>query len=650
MTFAERIKAERERRENIEAQKAEMLEVAKRREARGAGIESATPFDGGVYDPRTGTYKDRNALVDQYEPTRGDALIGGGMQGVSLGWGDEIVGAGSDFRRELARGRLEEQQRAHPWAFGGAEVAGNILTALPTASLATGASTLGTIGRAFGLGATEGAIYGSGHGEDLESRGRGALGYGLLGGGLGAAAVPITAGARKAYSAIMGMVNKGNAGRAGSALAETVARSGRSVDDIAADVAIAAREGQPEYRLADALGQAGQRRMSGIVRAGGDASQEIADFLAKRQDNASDRVASFTADAFGLDGGKTARMAAGALDDQRTRANNILFPLAREGAQPVDMRPTVGLIDEVLKRDPLLGDGALSSTEVGRRLTKLRGQLTMEKPAIDFDEVLAVKEDLGEAIARAKRKGPLHPSIAKAYGAIDSALEAASDGYRLANDTAYAGRKAVAAVDQGAQAGAKTRRAADTLAEYDGLSPEARVAYSQGYGDKLLARMEGSESVTANPARMLLSDKVKAEAAELAADPELLARQAQRETDMHGTFSRALTGSRTADNAADIDSISPLGNVARALGQLGQFDVTGAASGLWDVIAPRLGGQNEGTRHVLAQALMSGNPREVLQEAVKRKTISDNTRRMIEAMIRNASRESAAQAVQTVIK
>jgi len=144
----DRIEQEADRRRQIE----EMMAVTNEREARReagmpAAMESATPFDGAVLDPRTGTYKNRSMLSDTYDPSAARAAADGGFQGVTLGWGDEIAGAigGFDpdaraFYREMARARLEEAQREHPIAFGAGEVGGAVTASLPYAKLATGKS------------------------------------------------------------------------------------------------------------------------------------------------------------------------------------------------------------------------------------------------------------------------------------------------------------------------------------------------------------------------------------------------------------------------------------------------------------------------------------------------------------------------------
>lgn len=646
----ERIKAEEARRAQIK----EMLRVAEEREARGqAGIESATPFEGGVLDPRTGTYKNRAALVDNYDSTVGEAMVGGGMQGVSLGWGDEIIGAGDEFRREFARARLEEQKREHPYAFGGSELAGNVVTGLASAPLATGKNLLGTMLRGGIIGGTEGAVYGSGQGEGREDRLSGAMNYGMMGAGLGAAAPAVVAAGGTGLDAILGALGLRNKSRAASALADTVVNSGRSVDDIADDVARAAADGQPEFRLMDAAGQAGQRRASGIVRSGGDASEELAQFLAERQANQGDRVASFVGDAFGVSG-TSAKATRTTLDAARRAANNPNYEAARAAAGPVNLNNAIDTIDALMKRDPILGQSALSKSEIGSRLAKIRSRLADGgEQLIDFDSVLNVKEDLGEEIARIKMaRGTVPAQLAKVYGALDDALEASSDAYRLANDTARAGRQVVEAVDTGATMARPSQRAIDTTAEFQAMTPEAQAAARSGYGDAFLAKIEANTAPTSNKAKPLTSMKAKAEADVMATDPRLLSDRVARETTMWETQNRALGGSRTADNLQDIADLGPMAEVARIGSDALTSNLAAAGSGVWDMIASRaakIGGQNESTRKLIAEALMSSDPRAALQDAMRNREVNTTIRRIVEALLRNSSREPTNANIQAVM-
>ena len=75
-------------------------------------------------------------------------------------------------------------------------------------------------------------------------------------------------------------------------------------------LAAAAKAGQPEYRMVDALGLPGQRMASGLTRAGGAPGDEVAEFLATRQSGQPERVRAFVKNAFGVGrhhGGKRRR-------------------------------------------------------------------------------------------------------------------------------------------------------------------------------------------------------------------------------------------------------------------------------------------------------------------------------------------------------
>lgn len=161
--------------------------------------------EGFMFDPSTGQY--RNPREDMARQDRGtlDAAIGGGMQGVSLGAGDEVIGGVStliegpamgDLRREQARAALEQDYENHPLASVLGELGGALL--LPGAAYKAGQGWLANIGRAAAVGAGMGGAYAYNTGEDgvSERAARVPLGA-ALGAAGGAIAVPLAAGLNK---------------------------------------------------------------------------------------------------------------------------------------------------------------------------------------------------------------------------------------------------------------------------------------------------------------------------------------------------------------------------------------------------------------------------------------------------------------------
>ena len=163
------------------------------------------------------------------------------------------------------------------------------------------------------------------------------------------------------------------------------------------------------------------------------------------------------------------------------------------------------------------------------------------------------------------------------------------------------------------------------------MTATQRDAARLGYGDRALSQIEGTGSFGTNRAANFTRTKAQEEAQALAINPDLFKRQIGREMDMHGTFSRALTGSRTADNVADIADLQPydvnlLMNLIR-----GNFSTAGqqAAQSLSNAAT----GMNSQTRQILAQALMSKDA-SALQSAIQQAQTSDARKQIVDAILR----------------
>lgn len=651
-----------------QAERDRMIAISEARMTNGADIESATAQDGLTLDPRTGTYKNRNATVEGYEPTRAEAAMGGGMQGLGLNYGDEAVGALASvvegpemgaLRREQMRGRLERQEQAFPYTFGGSEIAGNVATAAAALPAATAPTMLGTMGRGAALGAAEGFAYGTGQGEGLQDRLSQGVDYAQTGAAVGGVA-PLAVGAlARGGRAVMDMasggidtvLNRGSNSRARRAIVESLSRSGRSMDDVANEVGTAALEGQPEFRLMDALGVAGQRRASGVVRSGGDGAEELAQFLQQRQMDQGDRVARFVDEGFGM-GGKTAQQTADAMTAARSSAADTAYSAARGNAAPVDVRGALSIIDDRI--GGMSGSG-VAGDSIDGRLASFRSRLAAGTPPngeisrelSDFDRVLGVKQDVQDAIGAAVRAGRNNEAreLGKLSSALDEALEASSDMYRTANDGFRTASRNIDAIDQGAAMVSPQRRADDVVQEFGAMTPDQQTGARVGYGDRRLAQIEANAAPTANKAKPFTSTKAQAEAQAMTVDPQLFSNRIGRESSMWEVQNRALGGSRTADNLEDIANVGPASNVVRALRSALNFQGGEAIANLGAAVGPAMTGQNEATRTLVAKMLMSNDPATVLAPALRAKETSEAAKRIVEALMRNSGREPAYSAM-----
>lgn len=638
-------------------------------EASRLSADSGMAPQGMTADPRTGGMVDLG--MDPTIPEGAGTAFGiGSLQGLGFGGGDEAVGGiagavnalgmgnGTDSRfamermRETERRAIEDNAAAYYSGFVPGAVASSVTAGKALGVNPQGANMLGTMGRGSAIGATEGAVYGGLSGEGLAGRAGEAVKNAALGGFIGGAAPGVVAAGRKvglgAYDVALGGVDaalgKANQGRANRALIETLMRSGSSADNVADDVARAATQGQPEYRMMDAMGQAGQRRASGIVRAGGDGAEEIAQFLQQRQLDQPDRVVSFIDDAFGSRG-TTAAQTKESLTAARGAAADTAYAAARGNAAPVDIRGAVQAIDD--RVGPMRGQG-VALDGIDKRLEGFRNRLMARNPAApnssvelsDFDRVLGVKQDLGDAIGEAVRAGRNNEAreLMKVQSQLDAALEGSSGAYRAANDGFRDASRVIDSVDEGA-AMAVGGRLDDTVPAFQAKTPDQQGAARIGYADTVIGDIQRNKATTANAAKQFASTKRAAEADAMALDPQLFKERLGRENTMWETQNRALGGSRTADNLQDVNGVGIVADIGRAarsgLTGLADLALTGAA---------RMGnaatGQNEATRKLIAQMLMSQDPRATLAPALRSEVGSQARRRIAETVLRALGREA----------
>lgn len=649
---------------------------------------------------KTGGVSTNSGAVDEFKGKM-TSLFDGSMNGGTFGLGDNIAGVrGAIFgsnqgpdgnlsqdysgtmgerytaERDKIRAQNAQSQQQNPLQFGAGQIIGATGPALMTAPVATGTTALRTAARGGVLGAGEGALHGGGNADGEDVLGQTIKG-GIVGAGIGVAA-PLAIGAagmaknavkNPITGAIDGAFDIANKGKANRSIMQMINRSKRSPDEIGTDIMRAAQEGQPEYRLMDAAGQAGQRRASGVVRNGGDGAEELAQFLADRQNAQPERVGGFVEDAFGFRGAssgdaaptvpggnppqsvgqvlsgpqRTAQKTQQALEDARNEAASINYPAAREGAGPVDVR---GVVDTI--------DGRLGPTEgnefardgIDGRFQHYRDRLIKETDGgtvelSDFSRVLNLKQDL-----QTEMKGvigtPAYGELKKIERAIDKALEGSSDLYRKANDTYRTESGVVDAVDSGADM-AKRGRAADNVPSFQGMTGDQQGAARIGYGDNLLGRIEANTAPTANKAKILQSPKRDAEAQAMALQPDLYANRLGRENTMWETQNRALGGSKTADNLQDIGDTGALADTGRAVQGVLSGNFGQAAS----TVASRLGGlakgENDATRQLIARMLMSNDPKKALESALRQDMGSKSVRRLLEALIRQPARQASSQ-------
>src|SRR5919109_918457 len=151
----------------------------------------AKPVDDGWIDPPT---QPQTIQPESEKPSGLEAFGRGAAQGATLGFSDELVGlghalfadrdyAGSEYRKARDREREANHaaEAAHPWAYGGGNLAGGVATSfVPGLGIAKGAGVLKTALGAAKLGAFQG--LGESESEDVGGMAFDALKSGALAG------------------------------------------------------------------------------------------------------------------------------------------------------------------------------------------------------------------------------------------------------------------------------------------------------------------------------------------------------------------------------------------------------------------------------------------------------------------------------------
>lgn len=529
---------------------------------------------------------------------------------------DKTVGEEYDTLRGQYQNAREKYAEEHPIANtaasiggsiqGGATLsagAGNLIRQVAPRLARLGSSTYaGRMASDAVSGAAQGAASAFGHDQDV---GTGAFVGGISGG----IARPVMDIGGSVARSVGGLIGVGNRSRAQAAIAEALARSGRSAADVSNDLARAAAEGQPEYMVADALGNSGQRMLTGIARSPGDMRQTIAETLQNRQAGQGERLVNALSE--GFDAPATANQTRSALTAARDTAADVNYTAARQAAGTVDPSTAIQAADNFLMpgASGVMNPGNnIADDSIEGAVRKARSYLTDGNSVLsDFNAAFRAKNELDGMIQGAKPA--VQRQLIPIRNALDDSLASASQPYSAARDQYRRESQAINAIDHGTAASSARSRAADNIDQFQAMTPDQQQPFRVGYVDPKIAQVEAaSMSPTTNKARALITGKTQQEFPEFAAPGrgDTMGNRIARENTMFQTANAALGGSKTADNLSDITDVA--GFDPTMLGALVTGNFKGAAlQGLQKGINT-LQGRNQQTRDMIARALMQSSP------------------------------------------
>lgn len=455
---------------------------------------------------------------------------------------------------------------------------------------------------AAALGGFSGAMEGDGIQERFNNSMKG-LAAGTALGGLTPGALKIAGAALSpAISNIRARMNP--QGFAESQIARGIHESGVNPDDLSLRAVQAANEGQPQFTLADAMGNAGQRMLSTVARAPGEGRTAVVNALDARQGDQGRRLAGAFQDAF--DAPKTAEQTrAGMVENANFEAGRNYAPVKRETA-PIDVSAPVAIanrsispaadrlastgsyetVPQALPTDPLEkvrailnppapvyrqvppapptdlaararieGQESALRDPIGSALKEARSYLAAPTlTASNVNQAFRAKTNIDMMIAKAteNKQGALVGELIPVRDALDTALAKTSTNYAAARDAYKLAQKRIEALDLGKLTGSKPGRPEDAIRQFGALDQEAQTAFRRGYVDPQISQVQNAAFGT-NKARPFTSDAIRQEFNAFAAPgrADQLQRQIGREQTMFETRNHALGGSRTADNLND---------------------------------------------------------------------------------------------------
>lgn len=555
----------------------------------------------------------------------------------------------------LASGNAEQ-----PWTNGLATLAGGIgtgtlasaggLTMVPAAVAGTPApGLLATAAGMAGDGAAYGAATGFNSGEGSD-RLTGALTGAAAGGALGAA-IPVAGNmltGNPVVSNLRALINP--SGFANSQLARAILESGQAPQDLQTALDTATAAGQPNFALADALGNSGQRMLTTVTKSPGPGREAAHDFLETRQAGQSGDVSSALADA--LAAPNTAAQTTAGLTAQRTADAATNYGAARTAGGAVDVTPAITLADQTLTPGvtKLVNPNSnIADNSIESAVSRAKSFLTDGTSQLsDFQQVFQAKQEIDNMIDGAT------PTVQRVLipirNSLDDQLASASQPYANARDTFRQQSQGIEAIPAGTSAARPGVRAADAIDQFNATAPTAQQPFRAGFADPLIAKSDATP-YTANAARPLLNPATQAKLDAVATSPQAaqnLRDSLGRSNTMFQTRAKALGGSPTVENINDqsASGVDPM-QIWDAVSE----GIPGLIRGAARVGGNLLGGSTPRVRSALGEALlMHGQGADVMSRlapAVQSQIRSARLAKMIAGGAFGGAASSTANAIDT---
>lgn len=577
-------------------------------------------------------------------------------KGAGFGWTDELMAAGRTPIEMFRKGTLdpregyryakaqqdvldEQMERNTAGALGATtEVLGGLGTGAGVlgAGARAGARTLpawvpGVGGRTVpatavnwganvGKGAGLGAFAGAGGAENVEGIPSGMMAGGVLGGILGGAA-PLAVGAVQHGARILQAPRlRDPQNIAVEQIAEVARAAGVAPAEITRRVADANAVGQP-YTVADALGHEGARKLAAMAKVPGPQREGIVTALTDRNLNMPVRTSEEVGRALGAP--RTARQVQETLYEKaqqqsaphyqaaeahptwssRLQEEFLDHPLAQQGLKKgvwIQGIENAGNAKKPLQDAMITGFDEAGNT-IWSGVPNLRSIDTLKK---GLDRMI---EEQTNAVGHVTAEGR---AIIGFKNRLLEEVDAINPAYKEARATFADPMQIRNAVERG-QEMKSTGRAADNLQEFGEMRPAEQQGARIGYADAVQKQLEQTGNFPA-----LLREKSVKGARELEGmnlyqgprrpgEPDPLRQYLNREEEMLKTSHKAIGGSSTAENVADMAAGPGGAEVLGILGNVATGNLPGAGRGALETLNAIRRGESTAQRVAITRALLA---------------------------------------------
>lgn len=582
--------------------------------------------------------------------------IGSGIGSVIEKIGGDNRPLGQIYDDILTRGRARDKasQQAFPLDYLGGQAIGAVAT-LPIGGagvrgaqglwqgVKTGAKTGAALGGLYGFGSGEGGLE-----QRVNSAGKGALSGGLVGGTLpvvGAGVQGVYRAARPAWEDASKFATR--------KMVQAAERAGTSIPAAMQEVNRIGK-GNPDIVLGDVLGKSGQRLVRAVVNKGGAGAEDLTRTLGQRNVGQGERITSAVKNGLGDPEGFY-----GSLDKSLTALRTNAKPIYEAAySKPIDYAKYGNDLDSVFSRIPKRLQGqVVSAANDMMQLEGAQSKQILAKIADDgsvlFERLPDVRQwdyikrgidkviEGQEGQSASGGMSQMGRLLSQAKNDLLNVLDTAVPEFKLARKVYSDDLSVKNALEQGRKAiNLDPELITKAVKDLDTAAREMyRAGFARALGDQVGRVRYGNDAINRiwnTPSQQARLKAVFGSKKEF----ERFAQFAKGEQMMADTWRAASGNSTSAQQINDLmDAGNPVVDFAAQAVRGGVYQALVSAVMRW---GQTLGGLTEARANEIAKLLLSKGITPELQQAIRRKELTDSQKAMLFKLINPASVLSAA--------